>query len=418
MITSRKYRIYPTIEQEVFLDKHFNAIRLIYNLALETKNMSYYDYGVKLSKNDLQFQLTELKKEFVWFKEINSQSLQGALINLDDAFNKYFRGLKDGSIAKSKESYISNRKKRGLEINWKKYHNIGKPKFKSRKDNTYSFSVPQNFELIDGKLYIPKLKTGIKTIVSQECIGKHLNITISKSTTGKYFVSICMENNIEVPILKPIKEESTVGIDLGIKTFAVCSDGIEIENPKYLKKSIKRLKVIQKRLSKKQKNSKNKNRQRLKVARLHEKVCNQRKDFLHKTSTAITKQYDTIVFEDLAVKNMVKNYKLAQSINDVGWTMFTNFTKYKCVKLGKNYIEINRYYPSSKIHNVCGYVNKELTLKDRAWHCPNCNSIVDRDLNAAINIKLSGLGLPVEPFELPTIVGALKKEATMPLGSW
>lgn len=418
MITSRKYRLYPTKEQEMFLDKHFNAVRLIYNLALETKNLSYYDYGVKLSKNDLQFQLTDLKKEVTWLKEINSQSLQGALINLDDAFNKYFRGLKDGSIAKAKESYISNRTKRCLEINWKKYHAIGKPKFKSKKNNDYSFSVPQNFTLIDGKLFIPKLKSGIKTIVSQECVGKHLNLTISKTATGKYFVSICLENNIEAPQLKPIKEKTAVGVDLGIKTFAVLSDGAEIENPKHLKKAIVRLKVIQKRLSKKQNNSKNKNKQRKIVAKLHEKVTNQRKDFLHKTSTAITKQYDTIVFEDLAVRNMVKNHKLAQAINDVSWSMFTTFTKYKCVKLGKNYIEINRYYPSSKIHNICGYVNKELTLKDREWDCPVCKSKVNRDLNAAINIKLSGLGQPVDPLELPTIVGALKKEAAMPLGSW
>lgn len=416
MITSRKYRLYPTKEQEVFLDKHFNAVRFIYNLGLETKNISYYDYGVKLSKNNLQFQLTDLKKQVTWLREINAQSLQGALINLDNAFNKYFRGLKDGSIAKSKESHISNRTKKGLEINWKKYHSIGKPKFKSKKDNTYSFSVPQGFELLNGKLYIPKLKTGIKTIVSQECIGKHLNLTISKSATGKYFVSVCIENNIETPPLKPIQEKTTVGVDLGIKTFAVLSDGQEIENPKHLKKSINRLKVLQKRLSKKQKNSKNKSKQRLVLAKLHEKIANQRKDFLHKTSAAITKQYDTIVFEDLAVKNMVKNHKLAQAISDASWSMFTAFTKYKCAKLGKNYIEIDRYYPSSKIHSVCGYVNKELTLKDREWYCPNCNSVVMRDLNAAINIKLSGLGRPVEPLELPTLVGALKKEASMSLG--
>ncbi len=417
MITSRKYRLYPTKEQELFLDKHFNAVRLVYNLGLETKNLSYYDYGVKLSKNDLQFQLTDLKKELVWLKEVNSQSLQGALINLDDAFNKYFRGLKDGSIVKAKESYIRYRLKRGLEINWEKYHAIGKPKFKSKKDNNYSFSVPQNFTLIESKLFIPKFKSGIKTIVSQECVGKHLNLTISKTASGKYFVSICLENNIEPLPLKPIKENTAVGVDLGIKTFVVLSDGTEIENPKYLKKSIVRLRIIQKRLSKKQKNSKNKNKQRKILAKLHEKVTNQRRDFLHKTSTAITKQYDTIVFEDLAVKNMVKNHKLSQAINDVSWSMFTTFTKYKCVKLGKNYIEIDRYYPSSKIHNICGYVNKELTLKDREWDCPVCKSKVNRDLNAAINIKLSGLGQPVEPLELPTIVGVLKKESTIPLVS-
>lgn len=411
MINSVKYRLYPNTEQKMFLDKHFNAVRMVYNLALETKNLSYYSYGVKLSKNDLQFQLTDLKKGCEWLKEINSQSLQGALINLDDAFNRYYKGLKNGSIAKTKEAYVLKRKQNGLDVNWSKYNSIGKPKFKSKKDKKYSFSVPQSFTLVDGKLFIPKLKSGIKTIVSQDCNGKHLNLTISKTVTNKYFASICFQNNIEVHTTQPIKETTSVGIDLGIKTFAVLSDGSEVDNPRHLKKAIIRLKVIQKRFSKKTKDSKNKNKQRIILARLYEKISNQRKDFLHKTSTAIIKQYDTVIVENLPVKNMIKNHKLAQSIVDVSWTMFTNFTKYKCDKIGKNYIEIDRFYPSSKIHNVCGYVNKELTLKDREWDCPICKSKVNRDLNAAINIKLSGLGRPVEPLELPIIVGTLKKEA-------
>jgi putative transposase len=410
MITSRKYRIYPTIEQKMFLNKHFDAVRLVYNLALETKNISYYDYGVRLSKNDLQFQLTDLKKDTTWLNDINSQSLQGALINLDDAFNRYFRGVKDGTISKLKESYVLNRKKRGLDINLEKYNDIGKPKFKSKRDNDYSFSVPQNFKITNGKLYIPKLKTGIKVIVSQVYTGKPLNLTINKTSTEKYFISICIEENTKKPQLKPIKEETCTGVDLGIKTFATLSDGQKIQNPKYLKKAIDRLKIIQNRLSKKQINGKNRNKQRLVLARIHEKIKNQRKDFLHKTSTAIIKQYDTIVFEDLSIKNMVKNHSLAQSISDSSWGIFTTFAKYKCAKFGKNYIEINKYYPSSKIHSVCGYVNKNLTLKNREWHCPKCESMVDRDLNAAINIKLLGLGRPVEPLELPTLVGALKKE--------
>lgn len=197
---------------------------------------------------------------------------------------------------------------------------------------------------------------------------------------------------------------------------SVCSDGVEFENPKHLKNSLTRLKVIQKRLSRKQKNGKNRNKNRLSVAKLHEKISNQRKDFLHKTSSAITKQYDTVIVEDLAVKNMIQNHKLAQAISDVSWDTFITFLKYKCTKFGKNYIEINRYFPSSKIHFDCGYINNNLTLKDRDWHCPVCKKSVPRDLNAAINIKYSGLGRPTEPLELPTLVGALKKEASTPLG--
>jgi putative transposase len=411
MIISRKYRLYPNKEQQMALDSHLNAVRTIYNVALETKNIAYYNYGKNLSRYDLQVQLKDCKSEFLWLKNVNSQSLQSSLMHLDASFTNFFRKLKDGSIAKAKESYINKRNSKGLKINWDKYHSIGRPKFKSKKDNNQSFHIPQNFTLVDNKLFIPKIKTGIKTIVSQECLGELKNATISKTCTEKYFVSICLEDNKSTPIISKVQEKTTVGVDLGIKTFAVCSDGLEFENPKYLKKSINRLKVLQKRLSKKQKNSKNKNKKRIIIAKLHEKVTNQRKDFLHKTSSAIIKQYDTVVLEDLAIKNMVKNHKLAQSISDVGWGMFSSMLKYKSTKYGKNYIEIDRYFPSSKLHFDCGYVNQNLTLKDREWYCPNCKINVNRDLNAAINIKYSGLGKPVELLELPTLVGTVKGES-------
>lgn len=411
MIVSRKYRLYPNKTQQSVIDNHLSAVRTIFNLALETKNVAYYDYGVSLSRYDLQKQMKDCKDEFVWLKQVNSQSLQGCLMHLDASFTNYFRGLKDGSIAKRKEQYINKRNAKGLVINWSKYYSIGKPKFRSKKDNVQSFLIPQKFYLRESKLFIPKLKSGIKTIIHQEYEGVLKNATISRTNTGKYFVSICIENNNKSPKPKPIKEKTTVGIDLGIKTFAVCSDGQEFDNPKCLKNSIERLKVIQKRVNKKQINSKNRNKKRLELALLHEKVSNKRKDFLHKTSSAIIKQYDTIVVEDLSVKNMIQNHKLAQSISDVGWSAFTSMLKYKCVKEGKNYVEIDKYFPSSKLHNECGYVNKDLKLSDRIWICPNCNKEVLRDLNASINIKKSGLGQSVEPVELPTLVGALKQEA-------
>lgn len=411
MITSRKYRIYPNEEQKVVLENHFNAVRFVYNLALETKNVAYYSYGHNYSRYDLQKQLLEVKNELSFLKEVNSQSIQASLMHLDAAYTTYFRQLKDGTIAKRKEAYISKRNKKKLDINWDKYHSIGKPKFKSKKDDKNSFLVPQNFTIVDNKLYIPKLKTGIKVVLSREIGGEMKNITISKTNTGKYFVSIIVESKEECKPLRKIKDDTAIGIDMGLKSFIIDSNGNEYNNPKFLRKSLPKLKYEQRKLSKKKKGSKNKEKQRLKLAKIYEKVSNQRLDFLHKTSSAITKQYDTVCVEDLAIKNMVQNRKLALSISDASWGTFLTLLKYKCNREGVNYIVINRWYPSSKTHSECGYVNNNLKLSDREWMCPNCSKIVSRDVNAAINIKMSGLGKPKELVELPTVVGALKQES-------
>jgi putative transposase len=217
------------------------------------------------------------------------------------------------------------------------------------------------------------------------------------------------------PKLKKIKPETSVGLDLGIKTFAVCSDGKEIESPKFLRESLKRIKILQKRQAKKNKDSNNSKKALKKIALAHEKVANQRKDFLHKESNLITKNYDTICLEDLAVSNLVKNHSLALSISDSGWSIFTRFVKYKADWGGKNYIEIDRFFPSSKLHAKCGYINKDLELIQREWTC-KCGELVNRDLNAAINIrnfalKQTGVGRSKVLVELPTMVGAMKQEA-------
>jgi putative transposase len=414
MLKALKYRLYPNKEQKIVLDKHFGSVRFIYNLALETKKTAYYA-GVNLSRYDLQVQLKGLKQDLEWLKEINSQSLQVALMNLDASYLAFFRGLKDGSIAKKKNNYVSSRLSKGLPIDPKKFQDIGKPKFKSKRDNNQSFNCPQSFVFEDGKLFIPKLKTGINIVLHRELKGEQRNITIAKTATGKYFVSVLVETGTKAPKLKKIKKETAVGVDLGIKTFAVCSDGKEIESPKYLRKSIDRIKVLQRRLSKKQRGSKNKEKASKRVAIVHEKIANQRKDFLHKESNLITKNYDTMCFEDLGVSNMVKNHNLAQSISDAGWGMFTQFVKYKSEWSGKNYIEIDRFDPSSKLHAECGYIYKELQLHEREWNCPKCNKLVHRDKNSAINIrnfaiKQTGAERSKEPVELPTLVGTLKQE--------
>lgn len=385
MLKAFKHRIYPNKKQIILLEKHIGACRFLYNLALETK-ISAYSSGVNISRYDLQVQLKDLKNECVWLKDINSQSLQTELMNLDGAYLKFFKGLS-------------------------KF-----PNFK-RKTEKQSFQCPQNVSIEGNKLWLPKFKTGIPIVQHRLFEGETRTVTISRTSTGKWFASILVKDMIDIPAKKPIKEITSVGIDLGIKTFAVLSDGKEYENPKYLRNSLTRLKVLQRRVSRKKKGSANRKKAVKRLAIIHEKVTNQRKDFLHKFSDAITKQYDTICVENLNVYGMVKNHKLALSINDVGWSMGLDFLKYKCEWRGKIYHEIGRFDASSKIHNKCGYINKELTLKDREWSCPKCGEIVFRDKNASMNIRDFGLNhlgseRAVEPVELLTLVGAMKQEAS------
>lgn len=382
MFIAYKYRLYPNKEQKILLEKHFGSVRFMYNLALETKQMAYSGNKVNLSRYDLQEQLIDLKKECEWLKEVNSQSLQCAFMNLDGAYTRFFRGL------------------------------AGFPKFK-KKSNRQSFQCPQSVVLDKDGLHIPKFKKPIKIIVHRKFSGKIKTTTISKTPTNKYFASILIDANNSIPPPKEIK--NPVGIDLGIKSFIVTSDGIKFDNPKYLKKSIDRLKILSKRLSKKQKGSNNRNKARINVAKLYEKITNQRKDFLHKASDVITKQYDTICIENLQIDNMLKNHCLARAISDCSWSKFVNMLEYKAEWRGVNIIKIGTFDPSTKLCSACGSINKYLTLADREWTCPNCGVVLDRDHNAAINIlnfglQYSGMERPVERLELPTLVGAMKDE--------
>lgn len=382
MLKAFKFRLKPTQEQSVLLNKHIGASRFIYNLALECKQMAWSGNKVNLSCFDLIKQLPELKKECEWLKEINSQSLQQPIINLDQAFTKFF--------------------KRQCDF----------PKFK-KKSNSGSFTVPTNTILKNGKLTIPKFKKGIDIILHRPIKGEIRRATISITPTGKYFVSILCETGEEVKSKARIEENTSVGIDLGIKTFVVTSNGEYIDNPKFLRESLSKLKYLQRKFSKKKgKRTKNK------LAKLHEKVANQRKDFLNKTSSKLISDNQTICIEDLNVKGMLANHKLALSISDCGWSMFIDMLKYKAEWYGKNIIKIGRFEPSSKMCNNCGDVNKELRLKDREWTCINCNSLLDRDVNASINIKnfafknYLSVGCRLKnQTELPTLVGVMTSEA-------
>jgi len=352
MFKAYKFRISPTSSQKELLNKHIGSSRFAYNLALETKTTAYLGSKVNLSAFDIIKQLPDLKKECEWLKEVNSQTLQQSIQNMDIAFKRFFKGA-------------------------------GFPKFKSKHKGKQSFSVPQKVVVEDGMLLIPKFKKkGIKINVHREIKGTIKSATISRTPTGKYFASILVNTYQEAPKKAPIKESTTVGVDLGIKTFLVTSDSLEIENPKNLRKAQDKLNYVQRKYSK---NKGKLTKQRL--ALLHEKVVNKRKDFLHKTSIKLIRENQTIALETLNVEGMLKNHNLAQAISDVSWSTFVSMLEYKAGWYGKNILRIGRFAPSSKACSCCGYINKELQLKDREWTCKSCGAAHDRDVNAAINIK-------------------------------
>lgn len=386
MYKARKYRIYPTDSQKELIHKHCGSVRFLYNLALETKTMAYLGSKVSLSRYDLQKQVVDLKNELPWLKETNSQSLQVALLDLDTAYSNFFKGRTDF------------------------------PKFK-KKSNRGSFNVPQSVIVENNLLIIPKFKEGIKIKLHRDLVGTVKQATVSFTPTGKYFVSILCETGEEKPSKPKITEEKSIGIDLGIKDFLVTSEGEVIDNPKFLRNSIDRIKVLQRRASKKKKGSSNRKKANKRVALLHEKITNQREDFLHKTSTKLIRENQTICLENLGISNMIKNHKLAQAISDVSWGEFNRMIEYKAEWYGVNILRIGRFAPSSKTCE-CGVINKELKLSDRFWECKSCERVNERDHLAARNIKkfaiykeISGQELSVEPVEMSALVESMKQEA-------
>ena len=354
-----KFELQPTKEQKILLDKHFGCIRYVYNFFLDQKKVQYQSNKKSDNYYKQAATLTELKKneETIWLKEVNSQSLQFALRCLDTAYVNFFRG------------------------------NAKFPRFKSKK-NKNSFTIPQFAKLQDGKFYAPKFKEGIKVNVHREVKGEIGKGTLTKTPTGKYFVSILSEE-----LYKPKEKTGAVcGIDLGLKDFVITSDGIKFKNNKYTKQYEKKLAKSQRNLSRKIKGSNSFERQRRKTARIHEKITNSRMDNLHKVSHKLVNDYDIIALEDLNVKGMVKNHKLSKHISDASWGTFVRLLEYKANWNDKEIVKISRFYPSSKTCSKCGWINQNLNLSDREWTCHNGHRL-DRDLNAAQNILKEGLNI-------------------------
>lgn len=357
-----KFRLYPNKEQSAFLAKCFGCSRFVYNHFLRLTTDVYAESKKSLRYKEWAKLLTGLKSEFEWLKEVNSQSLQQTLKDLESAFVRFFKKLG------------------------------GFPNFK-QKSNRQSFRVPQHFSIdSNGFLRLPKM-TPIKMVIHREILGTPKNVTISKTPSGKYYASVVTEQDIPHAPLNGDK----IGLDLGIKEFAITSKGEKFENPRYFQKSLRRLKIRQRRLSRKTKGSNNRNKARLVVAKIYEKVTNQRQDYQHKISLKLVSENQRVSVESLNIKGMVKNLKLAKQISDVAWGNFLTMLEYKGDIYGCETHYVDRFFPSSKRCSNCGYIKQDLTLAIREWECPECKNFWDRDVNAALNLMLfSESKIPLE----------------------
>ena len=355
-----KVRLYPTPEQKLSLAKAFGSCRFMWNYCLAENNRIYKETGLGISAITMKKWIPQLKKreETEWLKETYSQCLQSSIINLGIAFKNFFE-------------------KRG-----------GYPRFKS-KYGKQSLQYPQNVKVLTNSLYLPKIGE-VRANLHRLFNGELKTVTISKTKTGKYYASLLFNNGLPEAI--PCSKGKVLGIDLGISSYCITSDGSKYNNPRHLKKHSGNLKRKQRKLSRKQKGSNSRNKARLLVARAHEKISNARQDFLHKLSRKLVNKSQVIVCENLNIKGMVRNHKLAKAISDCGWGMFLNFLEYKCKNEGKVFLQIDRFFPSSKTCNYCLNVVDSLPLDIRNWDCPSCNTKnIDRDINAAKNCRDEGI---------------------------
>ncbi|MGB3944551.1 MAG: RNA-guided endonuclease TnpB family protein [Methanothrix sp.] len=387
VLKAYKFRLYPSEDQQQSLAQVFGSVRFVFNWGLSQKKTNWdiiesmrlwnliipteAEIPTPLNHAELSRKLThELKDGHPWLREVADKPLRYALRNLDEAYKNFFRRVKNGEAP-------------------------GFPKFKSRKNGFDSFQVQgENVRLDDktGLVSLPKIEK-IPIRLHRRIDGTIKTTTVSKTKSGKYYISFQVEDGRELPLLIPIRSDKTVGIDVGLNSFVTTSSGEKIDGIKAFRESEKRLAVMQRRASRKVKGSENWKKAQKKVAILHERIANQRGDFQHKLSHRLVTEYDMVAVEDLNIKGMVKNHHLAKTVSDAAWSEFIRQLEYKAAWGGKTFVKIGRWEPTSKTCSSCGYKNGEMPLSVREWDCPECGAHHDRDINAAINIKAAGMNL-------------------------
>ena len=366
MLKAIKIRIYPSDEQKCFINRQLGCCRVVYNSCLSYRRDKYEKEGISITSSQAINYIVELKKEKEWLKKVHSKVLQQSVMDMNSSYKNFFEGR------------------------------CGFPKFKSKKDYEQKCRFPKDaFIGVRGnRIDLIKSLKDIHfkcSVRDEKYLNKNQNkvhsLTLTKTKSDQYYLSVLVDKQLE---LKP-QTTSVIGIDLGIKDFVITSEGQVFENLHFKKSETNKLKRLQRQLSRKQPNSKNREKTRIKLAKLNQKIRNKKLHYLHQVSNQLVSENQIICMEDLNIKGMMRNHNLAESISEMNFGEFKNLLTYKCLQYGRQLVFIDRFYPSSKTCHCCGYVNKSLKLSDRQWVCPECNSVIDRDLNAAMNIKDEGL---------------------------